>query len=124
MKSRLYKLRAVRLSNFIAHDHTGIQVDNHANVISVFAVLEIGNITKNMDEALNKAKTALEKMSNKYDNITEYSTLKNYYSDTLAFYNFVKSPSGNFASFTPTITSYETKADKYESQLGFIYKTN
>lgn len=30
---------------FITHNHTGKQINNCANIISVFAILEIGHIT-------------------------------------------------------------------------------
>ena len=45
LKSGSHKLRAVSFSYLVAHQHTREQVNDHANLIGVFAVLEICNVT-------------------------------------------------------------------------------
>lgn len=74
------------------------------------------------DQFLADAKNLLKEMSPKYEEDTYYSILKQYYSDSLLYYEFISSPSGTFAQLSNVINNYESTIKKHQNDLSFLYE--
>lgn len=86
----------------IAYDNTGI------NEVVASSFAEVKALLKEMDPA--------------YENQTYYSILKDYYSDSLAYYDFVTSPTGSFSQLSTTLNGHTSKLTEHMNDLSFIYE--
>lgn len=86
----------------IAYENTGI------NEVVAFNFAEVKALLKEMDPA--------------YENQTYYSILKDYYSDSLAYYDFVTSPTGSFSQLSTTLNGHTSKLTEHMNDLSFIYE--
>ena len=95
---------------------------NSGAINTVLIAYENTGITKVIDENFATVKSLLKDMSSDYEEITYYSTLKDYYSDSLAYYNFVTSPSGSFSQLATTLNGHTSKLVEHKNDLSFIYE--
>ncbi|MGM9609099.1 MAG: hypothetical protein ACI3XE_02625 [Eubacteriales bacterium] len=73
-----------------------------------------------IDELLSAAKTSIKSITGKYEEYTGYSTLKSYYSETSAYAEFCKDPTGSYQQLSTTRDNYETKLRNYKNELSFV----
>jgi len=71
---------------------------------------------------LEEAKKKLKDMDTQYEDETLYSILKEYYTNSMSYYNFVVSPSGSFSQLSSTINGYKATIEKNKQELSFIYE--
>ena len=74
-----------------------------------------------VEECLNSARDNIATLTNEYADYTGYSTLKLYYSEAWAYYNFALSPTGSFSSLETTMNTYETNLRTYNNDLAFTF---
>ena len=72
-------------------------------------------------DSLESAQENISSLSKDYDEYTDRETLRLYYSEAWAYYNFVLSPTGSFSTLENTINTYENNLRKYNNQLAFTY---
>jgi len=95
-------------------------VSTISGAVGVVSIIyeKINTPTKNL---LDQVKEMIKEMEKEYEEETLYSILKEYYSETLSYYNFVSSPSGSFSQFSSTINGYNSRLNKHISDLSFVY---
>lgn len=72
-------------------------------------------------DLLESAQKNISTLSKEYAEYTDRETLRLYYSEAWAYYNFVLSPTGSFSTLENTINTYENNLRKYNNQLAFTY---
>ncbi len=95
---------------------------NSGAISTVLIAYDNTGINEVVDSDFAEVKALLKEMDSTYENETYYSTLKEYYSDSLAYYNFVISPSGSFNQLSTTLNSHTDKLTEHKNDLSFIYE--
>ena len=95
---------------------------NSGAVNTVLIAYENSGINEIVDTNFAEVKALLKEMDPTYENQTYYSTLKEYYSDSLAYYNFVISPTGSFSQLSTTLNGHTSKLTEHMNDLSFIYE--
>lgn len=88
-------------------------------VLDVFRANEVDRVA---EENFDEIKALLKTMTSTQQEQTNYSVLKEYYAETLAYYNFVASPSGSFAQLASTLNGYTSKIEKLKNDLSLTYE--
>ena len=88
----------------------------------VLLAYDIMGTTDTIDTNFAKIKDLLKQMSPEYEQYTEISKLKKFYSDSLSFYEFVSSPSGSFSQLAPTINGHISSLKQQKNDLSFVYE--
>ncbi len=71
-----------------------------------------------VEKNISEAKKLLQEVTSDLDN---YTDMKNYYSTCNAYYEWVKSPDGNFNQATTTINDYEKELKDFRNDMEFDY---
>lgn len=72
--------------------------------------------------ALDNAKSIMKQLSNDHSDYEHYTSLKDYYSTTSAFYDFCLTTPGNIEQFGTTLNEYRNDARKYRSEIEFAFE--
>ena len=70
---------------------------------------------------LNDAKDSMKTLGNKYSDYAYYPDLKDYFSNTLAFFDFCKHPEGSFEQVVQTFNNYRNNARTTFFDLNYIF---
>ena len=81
--------------------------------------LETNQMYEAASESLSKAKEELRNVSS--DDISNYDTMKQFYTSGITLYEFLESPDGNYSQATDTMNSYLNEMKEYKNLLEFDY---
>ena len=70
---------------------------------------------------LNKAKDLMKELGDEYSDYEHYPTLKKYFTNTLAFYDFCCNPEGSFNQVVETFNTYRNNAREYFFDLNYVF---
>ena len=70
---------------------------------------------------LTEAKDLMKELSNDYSDYEHYPVLKEYFTNTLAFYDFCQHPEGTFEQVVETFNSYRNNAREYFFDLNYVF---
>ena len=70
---------------------------------------------------LNAAKTLMKQLSDDHSDYEHYPTLKKYFTNTLAFFNFCCDPEGSFEQVKDTFNNYRNNAREYFFDLNYVF---
>lgn len=104
----LAKLAALETSSFAV----GIVTTTHQ---------DSGLNAKN-EEVFEEVKNLLKEMDSQYEEETLYSVLKDYYTNTVAYYEFITAPDGSFSQLSSNLKGYTSQIDENRQDLAFIYE--
>ena len=66
-----------------------------------------------ISEQLNSAKALMKQLSSDYSDYEHYPVLKEYFTNTLAYFDFCQHPEGSFEQVVETFNSYRNNAREY-----------
>ena len=75
-------------------------------------------ITELLEEAMDQMKT----LSNKYADYEHYPNLKEYFTNTTAFFGFCLEPEGSFDQVVDTFNEYRNNARNYFYDLNYVFE--
>ena len=71
---------------------------------------------------LNEAKALMKQLGDDYADYEHYPTLKKYFTNTLAFFDFCKDPEGSFDQVVETFNNYRNNAREYFFDLNYVFE--
>lgn len=74
-----------------------------------------------IEAKLNDAMALMKELDNKYSDYTHYPTLKNYFTNTIAFLDFCRNPEGSFDQVVETFNTYRNNAREYFFDLNYVF---
>ena len=74
-----------------------------------------------ISEDLEEAKNLMKQLSNQYSDYEHYPTLKEYFTNTLAFFDFCCNPEGSFEQVKETFNNYRNNAREYFFDLNYVF---
>jgi hypothetical protein len=95
---------------------------NSGAISTVLIAYDNTGINEVVESNFAEVKALLKEMDSTYENETCYSTLKEYFSDSLAYYNFVISPTGSFSQLSTTLNGHTSKLTEHKNDLSFVYE--
>ena len=72
-------------------------------------------------EDLNAAKDLMKQLSDAYSDYEHYPTLKEFFTNTLAFFDFCCNPEGSFEQVKDTFNNYRNNAREYFFDLNYVF---
>ena len=94
---------------------------NDGAVNTVLIANENSGIYTSIESTLEEVKSLLKEMDTNYAGETYLSVLKDYYTHTTSYYNFVSSPTGSFSNLSTTLNGYTSKLSSCINELSFVY---
>jgi hypothetical protein len=82
----------------------------------------VNGTVKEISDLLIEAKDEMKKLSNEHADYTHYENLKEYYSNTLAFFDFCQDPEGSFEQVVETFNNYRNTARTCFFDLNYIFE--
>ena len=79
-----------------------------------------GDVDK-ISEHLNNAKALMKQLSDDYSDYEHYPVLKEYFTNTLAFFDFCQNPEGSFEQVVETFNSYRNNAREHFFDLNYVF---
>ncbi len=76
---------------------------------------------KKITKLLESAKEKMQDISGKHSDYEHYPTLKKFFTNTIAFFDFCKNPEGSFEQVVETFNSYRNNAREYFFDLNYIF---
>lgn len=70
---------------------------------------------------LNDAKDLMKKLGSNYSDYEHYPSLKKYFTNTIAFFDFCCNPEGSFEQVVETINTYRNNAREYFFDLNYVF---
>ena len=70
---------------------------------------------------LNAAKDLMKQLSDTYSDYEHYPSLKKYFTNTLAFFDFCCNPEGSFEQVKDTFNDYRNTAREYFFDLNYVF---
>lgn len=77
-----------------------------------------------ISEELTSAKDLMKSLSNKYSDYEHYPVLKEYFTNTLAFYDFCCNPEGSFEQVKETFNNYRNNARESFFDLNYVFNNS
>ena len=74
-----------------------------------------------IENHLNEAKTLMKQLGDKYSDYEHYPSLKKYFTNTLAFFDFCCNPEGSFDQVVTTFNNYRNNAREYFFDLNYVF---
>lgn len=74
-----------------------------------------------ISEYLNTAKALMKRLSDEYSDYEHYPVLKEYFTNTLAFFDFCQNPEGSFEQVVETFNAYRNNAREYFFDLNYVF---
>lgn len=74
-----------------------------------------------ISEQLNSAKALMKQLSSDYSDYEHYPVLKEYFTNTLAFFDFCQHPEGSFEQVVETFNGYRNNAREYFFDLNYVF---
>ena len=74
-----------------------------------------------ISDDLEAAKNLMKQLSDQYADYEHYPTLKKYFTNTLAFFDFCCNPEGSFEQVKETFNSYRNNAREYFFDLNYVF---
>ena len=90
------------------------------NVVS--EVYRVNGEVENISDLLIEAKASMKELSDKYSDYENYSSLKTYFTNTLAFFDFCQNPEGSFEQVVETFNNYRNTARTCFFDLNYIFE--
>lgn len=72
-------------------------------------------------EELESAKDLMKQLSDDYSDYEHYPTLKKYFTNTIAFFDFCCNPEGSFEQVVDTFNTYRNNAREYFFDLNYVF---
>lgn len=72
-------------------------------------------------EKLENAKDLMKKLSDAYSDYEHYPSLKKYFTNTIAFFDFCCDPEGSFEQVVDTFNAYRNNAREYFFDLNYVF---
>lgn len=91
-------------------------------VDSVVYAYEDNGLLDKVETLLTGAKQQMKQLSADYSDYEHYPSLKGYFTNTMALFDFCKSPEGSFEQLKDTINGYRNEARKYQNDLDYIFE--
>lgn len=88
-------------------------------IAGIIAYYQDEGVIDTIDNAMAEVKNNIKTISDIDPNASYLQGLKDYYSEMNSYYEFVKSPTGNFAGLNDTVETYRTNLKKYKNDLEF-----
>jgi hypothetical protein len=79
-----------------------------------------GDVEK-ISEQLNSAKALMKDLGDEYSDYEHYPSLKKYFTNTLAFFDFCQNPEGSFEQVVETFNTYRNNAREYFFDLNYVF---
>lgn len=79
-----------------------------------------GEVDK-ISEELNAAKELMKNLGDEYADYEHYPSLKKYFTNTLAFFDFCQNPEGTFEQVVGTFNDYRNNAREYFFDLNYVF---
>ena len=117
-----YLLNVLGVDDFSGISRLTVLRMNSGAIQTVLIAYANTGIYETLDNYLSESKALLKEMDSKYDDKTYFSILKEYYTDTLSYYDFVSAPSGSFSQLSTTLNGYTSKIENHMNDLSFIYE--
>lgn len=70
---------------------------------------------------LNEAKNLMKRLGSDYADYEHYPVLKEYFTNTLAFFDFCQNPEGTFDQVVETFNAYRNNAREYFFDLNYVF---
>lgn len=93
-----------------------------ACVFLVAEVYEMNGESEKISNLLIEAKDEMKELSDKYSDYENYSSLKTYFTNTVAFFDFCKNPEGSFEQVVETMNNYRNTARACFFDLNYIFE--
>ena len=74
-----------------------------------------------IEEHLNAAKELMKQLGDQYSDYEHYPSLKKYFTNTLAFFDFCCNPEGSFEQIVSTFNNYRNNAREYFFDLNYVF---
>jgi len=74
-----------------------------------------------IEAKLNEAKKLMKELGNEYSDYEHYPVLKKYFTNTIAFLDFCRSPEGSFDQVVETFNSYRNYAREYFFDMNYVF---
>ena len=106
-----YTLSNVRYSSFFS-----------ACVDVVSTAYELNGISGEIKNLLNSARDQMKQLSDNYSDYEHYPNLKEYFTNTTAFFGFCMDPEGSFEQVVDTFNTYRNNARNYYYDLNYVFE--
>ena len=84
-----------------------------------------GGIREGLEEQTmglaNAAKELMKQLGDQYSDYEHYPSLKKYFTNTLAFFDFCCNPEGSFEQIVSTFNNYRNNAREYFFDLNYVF---
>ena len=82
---------------------------------------KVSGKAKSISDNLNAAKDLMKSLSDDYSDYEHYPVLKEYFTNTLAFFDFCCNPEGSFEQVKDTFNNYRNNAREYFFDLNHVF---
>ena len=72
-------------------------------------------------EDLNAAKTLMKQLGDDYSDYEHYPSLKKFFTNTIAFFDFCCNPEGSFEQVVDTFNNYRNNAREYFFDINYVF---
>lgn len=88
----------------------------------VSTAYEVNGTADEITGFLEKARDQMKTLSDKYTDYEHYPNLKEYFTNTTAFFGFCLEPEGSFNQVVETFNSYRNNARNYYYDLNYVFE--
>ena len=82
----------------------------------------VDGTVKKISNLLTEAKTLMKEIGDEYSDYVHYPDLKEYFTNTLAFFDFCQNPEGSFEQVVETFNNYRNTAREKFFDLNYIFE--
>lgn len=93
-------------------------VDFNTFIFIAEKVMQDNGTYSKAEQTLNDIKKNLKSATN---DLNDYDDIKKYYTSALAYYQYLKNPTGNYNQMTDTMNNYENELNEYKNDLSFDF---
>lgn len=91
-------------------------------VFAVSGAYKVNGKVKEAQDAIDEAKALMKELSSDYSDYEHYPSLKEFFTNTSAYFDFCQNPDGSFEQVKNTINDYRNKSRELNNDLNFIFE--